>query len=196
MIRGMNVFAPAVDDGVDLIAANGCRIQVKTAHLLSFASQKFTYPEGIYKFYFPHFKNVAMNGRESRRARRQSLKARCDMVVLWGIEENRFWVVPVDVMKDTQAIHVGPKKARAFEKDMPEIQAMLDMGISQSDIGERFGVSQATIWRRIQKAGTRRDCESIRFAVAQCEGAWEHILNFGSPEPVAPLDIPAQVREE
>ena len=197
LIRGINVYSPAVDDGADLLCANGCRVQVKTAHLLTFASHAMSYPEGVYKFYFPAFKNVAMNSRASRRAPRVPLRERCDVVVMWGIEENRFWVVPVDILKNTQAIHVGPSKKRAFDKDLPEMQAMVEMGMSQAEIGQHFGIKQCSVGKRLQKARTRRDCESIRFAVAECENAWETIANFGSLDPqMDSTPEGARVREE
>jgi len=183
----MNVFFPSVDDGVDLICANGCRVQVKTARLLSYRSHAFTYPEGVYKFYFGAVKHVAKNSQEVRRIVRPPIEQRCDVVAMWGVEENRFWIVPARTLKGSQGIHVGPSKGHSFEKDMPEIRAMVEMGMSQAEIGKHLGLRQSTIGRRIQTAGKRRDCESIRFAVQECENAWDNIVNFGFKEPLSEL---------
>ncbi len=185
MLRGMNVSFPAVDDGVDIIAANGCRIQIKTAHLRftpSVLKLSPGYREGIFTFHFANRKFIATSQNKIRRIEKRQFHEFCDVVVLYGIEQNRFWIAPAKILEGTQALFMGPKNARAFEKDMPEMQAMVDMGISQKDIGEHFGISQFAVWNRLQKAGTQRDGNSIRCAVRNCEDAWEHILEFGQRE--------------
>ena len=195
LVRGVCVFFPALDCGVDLMCANGCRVQVKTAHLTYCKAHSRTYPEGVYQFEFKRWRAIAMNSKQSRRAERPKLYEYCDVVALWGIEQNRFWIVPAKTFRDTQRVHVGPSDERKFAADMPEMLAMQEMGFSQKAIGDHFGINQSSVYERIQKAGTRRDCESIRHDVRRCENAWEHILNFGLPEPqVEP--VPIEVRTE
>jgi len=186
LVRGLNVFFPAIDTGVDLLCDNGCRVQVKSSHLGVGPSHKATYPEGIYQFEFKAWRSIAMNSTRSRRAPRPSLESYCDIVVLWGIEQNRFWVVPAGVFRGTQRVFLGPTNDRRFIKDIPEMQAMVEMGMSQVEIGKHFGIRQAAVCTRLQKATTRQHCESIRHDVRLCENAWENILNFGLvPESVA-----------
>lgn len=177
-LRGVNVFFPAIDSGVDLWCDNGCRIQVKTSHLCAFDSHRKTYPEGIYQFYFPAFKSVAMNSTNSRRATRKGVDEYADVVVCWGVEQNRYWVIPATTLKRTQMLRLGPSNSRLFEKDLPEMKAMVEMGMSQVEIGKYFGIKQSSVGKRLQKDGTRRHQAAIRDAARQFENAWSVITEF------------------
>lgn len=95
-------FFPAVDHGVDLVMANGIRLQVKIACL--------TYPKsgmrkngtggnylgGAYGF---NLRRGVWDRSNNRWKRNESgtYHGVADFFVLWGIDENRFWIVPTSV---------------------------------------------------------------------------------------------------
>jgi hypothetical protein len=107
LTRGMNLFLPCSDTGVDLMAENGCRVQVKSAHLRCSPSVIKHYTEGVYTFHFPKRKYLATSKGEVRERINRKFSDYCDVVVLWGIEQNRFWVVSADLLDGIQCIALG-----------------------------------------------------------------------------------------
>lgn len=178
LLRGANVFFPGVDQGVDLLTESGCRIQVKAARLSTRGSVIKWYPEGVYCFHFPARKFVAASGSRVRSMQKRPFHEYCDIVVLWGIDHNRFWIVPADLLSRTQAVYLGPSNMRGFEKDIPEMRAMVEMGMSQKEIGEHFGIKQSSVGKRLQQAGTQTYGDTVRCAVRSYENAWENIIDF------------------
>lgn len=92
LLRGVNVYFPALDRaGIDLLTEQGLRIQVKSARL-RVRSKLSNRPA-----YYLHL-GWAQQGaahRPIRRARKYSEEA--DYFVIWGIDEDRFWIVPASV---------------------------------------------------------------------------------------------------
>jgi hypothetical protein len=93
-LKGHAPLFPSVDYGVDLMIESGLRLQVKVAHITYPTTAN--YPMGAYCF----------NLRRSARVRDNQGWKRCDMrtyegvadfFVLWGIDENRFWIVPTSL---------------------------------------------------------------------------------------------------
>jgi hypothetical protein len=80
---------PGVDHGYDLMIENGLRIQVKASRLSGRKHGLAWYPE--YKFNVRRHK-VNMTKRMCYTLRDWTKDA--EFFVLWGIDENRFWIVP------------------------------------------------------------------------------------------------------
>lgn len=99
-LRGHIPFFPAVDQGVDLVIGNGIRIQVKCAHLIQskhgLKGGKGYYIGGAYGFNLRRGVWDKSTNRTSRREIR-SYEGVADFFVLWGIDEDRFWIVPTSV---------------------------------------------------------------------------------------------------
>lgn len=98
LLRGVNVFFPAVDLGADLITDSGVRVQVKITH--HSARMSSAYPAGAYWFHF--MKTGIRRGKRTVAVR--NLAADCDVVVLWGIEDDKFWVVPACELADCHCL--------------------------------------------------------------------------------------------
>lgn len=94
-IRGINPSFPGVDDGYDLILDTGIKIQVKSAHLI-FQNARM-YKQGVYSFDLrrPTFDPTKKSKQSSSVYRRYSDVA--DFFVLWGIDEDRFWIIPTTI---------------------------------------------------------------------------------------------------
>jgi hypothetical protein len=137
-LHGHNVLFPAVDEGYDLMLSNGLRIQVKSCRLMFLSRKK--YQAGLYSFslrrkmYDPTGQN-----RLSRMMKPYSEVA--DFFVLWGVEEDRFWILPTSTKnqridfarKDSIStnINIGlqthwQKVAKAKEEAMEERWDLLD----------------------------------------------------------------------
>jgi len=108
LLRGVNLFFPAVDVGADLITGSGIRIQVKSTYLSSRRSSDFK--GGAYWFHF--VKYGLENGK--RTYARRDFAAECDVVILWGIDQNRFWVVPACELTDCQCLVLGAVPGRVY----------------------------------------------------------------------------------
>lgn len=77
-LRGIACSFPNVDFGVDLILESGLRVQVKVANVTY--PKTANYPDGAYCF--------------NLRRKTGGYHGIADFFILWGINENRFFVVP------------------------------------------------------------------------------------------------------
>lgn len=178
MMRGMNVCWPSVDRGYDLMTDNGCRVQVKTGRIRNSPGVLASYGCPVYSFHFPKNRHIAVSRDKVKVSIRPKLADRCDIVVMWGVEENRFWVTPAQICDERQCLFLGPSNDRAFEGDIKDMQCMADLGFSQSEIGHHYGIAQANVSLRLKRAGTQTQANSTVNQVRRCEGAWQNILEF------------------
>ena len=80
--RGINVYSPCVDDGIDLFTSTH-RIQVKTANAGI---------DNIYRFCFKSWQRA--NGSSKQYSR---LHPDVTHIVCWGVQDEAFWIFPVTV---------------------------------------------------------------------------------------------------
>jgi len=155
---GHNVLFPAVDEGYDLMLGNGLKIQVKSARLMFLSRKK--YQAGLYSFslrrkmYDPSGKN-----RLSRIMRPYSEVA--DFFVLWGVEEDRFWILPTSIKnkridfarKDSISTNINAglqshwqviakEKEAAMEErwdllDVTGIKKLIDGAVTESSLAQK-----------------------------------------------------------
>jgi hypothetical protein len=88
-IRGHVPMFPGVDYGFDLAMENGLRLQIKTARLTCSRKRGVDYPR--YSFNLRSYKAKYNKGVVSK-PRDWTIVA--DFMVFWGIDDNRFWIVP------------------------------------------------------------------------------------------------------
>jgi hypothetical protein len=91
-MRGHVPFFPGLDIGFDLQLQNGLRLQVKSGTLV------YRHPAGVKANvgYFFNLRRGAWDNATKRYTgkKRRSYAEIADFFVLWGIEENRFFIVP------------------------------------------------------------------------------------------------------
>jgi hypothetical protein len=207
LLRSVVPAFPAVDTGIDLLTTpSGCRIQVKAAHLCTTPAIVRKNTEGVYRFSFPqhYFRNTSNRGPVNRvRTPRRQFEEYCDIVVLWGVDQNRFWVVPSNLLNGLQGIDLGPNNERSFSKDVPEMREMVRLGYEQAEIAKHFNISQASVSIRLKRAGCKIYLSSRTLAIRQCEGIWDPIVDFGRvetivlpPEPVLNSVEISEVKEK
>lgn len=168
-LMGLNPYFAAVDTGTDILV-EGCRVQVKSAHL----SQRGPYPNGAYWFKL---------GRTTIRKRRQvwenvTFSNFCDFVVFWGIDHDRMWVVPASDVDNAQCVVVGPELGYR-DIDMVQLRDMASSGMNKTQIASALGVSPTTVSRRLAGLYTEPDtsrtlCQRVR----NCENRWDLIELF------------------
>jgi len=171
-LRGFNVLFPSVDHGYDLMVEGGVRIQVKSAHL---AYRRTVYPQGAYWFKFQKSAVISQFGKIRERPS-QKFSEICEFVVLWGIEQSRFWVVPASLLDDKQGIIVGPD-VWYRTLDVSKIREMSAAGMTQSEIAKELGVQQMTISRRLR--GLFKDPKNAcSTKVRECDGRWDLVESY------------------
>jgi hypothetical protein len=85
LLRGINVYFPSVDDGVDLFTDNGLGIQVKAAN------------KNCTGNYYFSFKSWSRRKGVSNQLPR--LHYSVTHVILWGITDDVFWIVPASIVR-------------------------------------------------------------------------------------------------
>jgi hypothetical protein len=90
-LREHNPLFPGLDEGYDLQINNGLRLQVKSATIQYRSS--VNYPLGAYCF---GLRRGAWDGSKKAytRSNLRSYSEVADFFVLWGIDENRFFILP------------------------------------------------------------------------------------------------------
>lgn len=158
-------YRPVVDDhGVDFMLSTGLKLQVKTARLTKRAHQNhmtYSYTLGIV--------NTTRN-RRGRVLRRKLYSEECDVLILHGLDENRFWICPAYLVDGRACLELGPRSWRTAG----EVREQLDLGIGVLQTAAELQISRTTVWRRkhgdIAKGGFVR-------AVRLCEDKWEFLIS-------------------
>lgn len=109
-LRGVGVFFPSVDTGVDLILDNGIRVQVKAASIrVRTRSSKNVDVKFPPAYWFSL--GWSQQGNRHRPVKRpRDFSEEVDYVVLWGIDEDRFWVVPASHLDGHACLCIHPKR--------------------------------------------------------------------------------------
>jgi hypothetical protein len=98
-LRKMEVYFPSVDVGIDLLTGNGKRLQIKTATLRDRLTGRGYYIS-------LGWGQRGSNQRAVRRARKYSEEV--DLVVIWGVDEDRFWIAPATIFDSGQCLLLRP----------------------------------------------------------------------------------------
>lgn len=167
---------PMVDIGVDLGTTEGCRIQVKTAKL----RKNRVYPSGAYWFKF--WQSNVLSGANKIKKRGARDYSKCsDVIVLWGRDEDRFWIFPSQLVASTQCLTLGPKGFYQ-RADFGESKRLSDEGLTQQEIGERLGITQAAVSYQLRGGRSKLPTETMSAKARQHEDRWDLILDFGKSE--------------
>lgn len=172
MLRGFSVSVPYVDNGVDLYVNGLLRIQVKSAHVYKRGQGQPSYVFALGRG------PKARGGGIATKSTPRIFSEQCHFVVLWGIEQHRFWVVPANLLDGRMTIYLGPE-GRWIATDAERIKVMLESGMTQRDIAKELGVSEMTVSRRVNKMFTK-PCDTIAalMRIRECEGRWDYIRQY------------------
>ncbi len=176
LLRGHNPFFPAVDIGADVMLDSGVKVQVKSAHL---RFQRGVYEQGAYWFKLAT-RAVISKGRVQKRVFR-IFSNECDFVVLWGIEQNRFWIVPAAVFDGHQSVIVGPDAVWINDSQAEKVRQARIEGKTFRTIAKELGISAGSAY---MIASDKRVGPSNRTTLASevrsYENRWELIESYAS----------------
>ena len=170
LLRGIDPSFPAVDIGYDLIADGNIKVQVKSAHLGFKNAFKTTKAGAGYAFKLATRAVVSKHVVQKRVSRIFSQE--CDFVVLWGIEENRFWIVPAQLLDGKVAVYVGPKCSWVSTDFLALKEAKLS-GKTYREIAKENNINLATAYNTIN--GKREQGERAAFTqeLRSYEDRWD-----------------------
>lgn len=188
-LRGLHPHFPGVDFGYDLLVDRGIRIQVKSARL---RKQRTVYPDGAYWFKFWRTPVATRTAVRFRGAYDYSKVS--DFVILWGIDEHRFWVVPSLLLAKTQCFIVGPQ---GFYKRQEFVQTknLAAMGLSTPEIAARLGLTRQAVHYHLRGGRKRLPKRTVSAQVRECEDRWDLITGAVATLSEATLaveDVPKQ----
>ena len=162
LLRGLVPFWPDVDRGCDVATEAGCRLQIKCAHLLQ-------HPYGP-RYHFPLPKT-----------RGKPFSAICDFVVLWGIEQNRFWIVSASIVDQITGVDLGfDSKLPRFVGNVSDMREMLKLGYTRYQVAKHYGIQRTSLQQFLDSGKDTID-ETVVSQIRACEGRWEQILDFVNP---------------
>ena len=179
LLRELNVWLPAYDDGVDLIAENGCRIQVKTARMTAGGDR---YTRGIYFYPLAVARHMAVSNSRVEMRMRAPFHEYCDIVVFYGVDENRFWIVPARMLIDVTGLGLGAAEKKRFTGDLTHMREMKSLGYSEYKIGKEYGLQPQQVKQLLADPDRLVVEETVTAQVRRCENAWEHVLDFNGPQ--------------
>jgi hypothetical protein len=168
LLRGFRVCFPAADGhGVDLVLESGMRIQVKTSHLGTYDRT----PYGAYWFNFGKTKFATATG--ALRKEKRNYSEQCDFVILWGIEDSKFWIVPSKELDNANGVVMG--RAEQYKDFNPEVmRSLLAAGHTQEAVAKLLDTSGATISRR-NSGKFLSPKRTLAIRVRLCEDRWDLI---------------------
>lgn len=168
MFRGYHVCFPAADvHGIDLMLESGVRIQVKTANLGFYERT----PTGAYWFNFGQSKYDDTQKKIVKVKRNYS--DQCDFVVLFGIDDSKFWVVPAKELDNANGVVMG--RAEQYRDFNPTVMhSLLAAGHTQEAVAKLLDTSRATISRR-SSGKYLSPKRTLAIRVRLCEDRWDLI---------------------
>lgn len=192
LLRGFRVYMPAVDSGVDLLVNECVRVQVKSAHVK--AVPRYAGAQPSYGFWLARGPKGLGGGRSTKTVARIFSKT-CDFVVLWGIEQGRFWIVPAALLDNRYSVTVGPDM-RWIPIDTSRVRQLHAEGMIQGDIAKELGVSEMTVSRRRRGMYSNEpDANVLIHRIKACEGRWENIQDVVDTLTEACEDLSVKLNE-
>lgn len=187
LLRKLVPCWPSVDDGCDLLAISGCRIQVKSAHLYNRGDG-----EPRYFFPLPKMRRIPNSDKTTKLVLRKTFVERCDFVVFWGIEQNRFWIVPSVLCDSCTGVELGfDSKLPRFVGNVSDMREMLKLGYTRGQVAKHYGIQRTSLQQFLDSGKDTID-ETVASQMRACENRWDLILDFVRPA----LLVPEQAREE
>lgn len=168
-LRGHIPLFPGVDYGYDLKLENGLRLQIKSSRLKFFHRN---YPEGVYSVDFRQYRYSAKEKLVKERVASDYSQV-ADFFVIWGIDENRFWIIPITA--GYQRAMWLPKKDGKPWLDPERVKQLQAAGMTHTEIAEEIGTSRTNITRALRRTSDWNDAKSSR-RNREFEDAW-HLLD-------------------
>jgi hypothetical protein len=175
LLRGVITLWPSVDRGSDLYTENGCRIQVRCAHL--YHHKKY---QPRYFFPLPKTRRIPNSDKTTILVVRKPFVEVCDFVIFWGIEQNRFWVVPAALVDESTGIELGTEIGSRFVGSIKDMREMISLGYTRGKVAKHYGIHRTSLQLFLDSGKDSVD-ETVVSKIRACEGRWELITEFVRP---------------
>jgi transposase InsO family protein len=174
LLRGVNPAFPAVDIGADIVTDKGVKVQVKSARLR--IQGRMYGGQGAY--WFKLNTRAIVRQKKIIEVAHRIFSEESDFVVLWGINTNRFWVVPSHILDDHTLCVVGPESA-FIESDIEAVKQARDQDIPYRTIASQLNLSLTTVYAIAQGNRTKA---SLHSRVREYEDRWDLVVSYpGEP---------------
>jgi hypothetical protein len=186
LLRDIVPLWPSVDRGCDLMTEQFCRLQVKSAHL-------YHHKNGPrYFFPLPKTRRVPNSDTTVKLITKKLFVDICDFVIFWGIEQNRFWIVPSRLCDEVVGVELGLENN--YKRYSGSLKEMDSLGYSIYKIAKHYDMQRTSVQQFLESDKEFID-ETTVSQMRTYEGRWEQIINFSRSATV--VDAPAkQEREE
>ena len=168
--RGVVVALPMIDLGYDLLLESGVRIQVKTCHRRPLGHGKL-----LNYFLLPSVRRVA-NTQSYKNLYDRKPSDEYDFCVAWGVDEDRFWVIPASLLDGKRSVSLGPECCFK-DANLEQMNELRSQGKTYDQIAALTGFSQCKVWSVMKgkRSGDSRypDTQKLR----DCEDRWDYIVD-------------------
>jgi hypothetical protein len=114
----------------------------------------------------------------TRLVARKAFAEICDYVVFWGIEQNRFWIVPAVLVDSCTGVDLGfDSKQRRFVGSVADMREMIKLGYTRGQVAKHYGVARTSLQQFLDSGKDSID-ETVVSKMRTCEGRWDFILDF------------------
>lgn len=174
LLRGVHVCAPFADGhGVDLVTESGVRIQVKSSHL---GVYKRT-PYGAYWFNFG--KTVfatKVDAPKTHHKVKRNYSDQCDVVILWGIDDGEFWIIPANVVDGANGVVMG-RQSQYRDFDIERAKQLRLDGLTDAAIADLMGTTRTTVLRRL-RGQFLKPKRTLADSVRKGKDRWELVVEL------------------
>lgn len=123
---------------------------------------------------------VAKNTREIRRRDDIIYSDICDFAVLYGITEQRFWIVPAMELDHCRLLYISSYGAPFTHHVTPEqVRELTEQGMTPKEIGAKLGCHPLSV-SRFLRGVVPSDSRIRARRVRQYEGRWDQLEDFAS----------------
>lgn len=170
--RGVPVSLPIVDCGVDLIAGNGIRIQVKTSRKSAGRGYGSGYAFGLGQ------KRIGKHETKAKYLRQYV--GHVDFIIFVGLDDWRFWIVPVEMTvkyPGVQTVMLGGIHKRFVDRQ--RLQELLAAGTRQCDVATEMGIHPVMVseFARGKKLPIRKKFHHFAVEADKYEDAWHEVIS-------------------
>jgi hypothetical protein len=171
IIRGFCPFSPAFDtEGVDVMLREGVRIQVKTTALHQYSKDK----QPSYNF---ELRSTSWTGANRKMLRtKRDFEKECDFIVLWGVDEDKLWVIPSRVLNGKGSIRISPE-SRLLKANVPALKLDRASGLSYAKLAEKHKLSVQVVWDRLHDNPDPQHGKIVKL-IREHEDRWDLIESF------------------
>ncbi len=170
LLRGLHTHFPSIEEGYDIMVGGGIRVQVKSTNL----RHNSVTPNGAYWFRFRKVSNYRTNSCSIKwKNHPREFSKECDFVVLVGVTQWRFWIIPAAELDNLQCVMLRDPVLNDSQAD--EVAKLHSEGLNTVEISNKLGVSQFIVSRTLRGQANPNE-QFMSQKLMQYENSWNLIV--------------------